>query len=680
MIKLKEIFKGLSFKLILYFSILLILVSSILSSISYKRVSEALINEVEGTLPQKAEDVSNIVAANLENNFIFLEGLAQMEFITNIDVDMQEKMGTLLQIANQMDFLRIGIADLNGNLYLSDSYGIRGDIVDISTREYYHESLAGRRGLMDPAVSVNPDDNGGVVIVYSVPIRVDGAIVGVLVAVGDSTFLNNLVDGITYGETGYAYLLNKSGVTVAHPNITFVREMFNVIEAGKIDEVYKSIGQAASKMVSGDTGITNYTVNGTEMYAGYSPVPNSAWIVGVTAPKDEVLMALPALQRSLMRITLLALVIGVILVYVVLRRIITPIVAATAQCNRMASGDFTQFMDEKITKRSDEIGILASGFNEIVISMNSLTKNISQKAEQLAASSEELTASSEQAAMASEHVANSAGEVAINTDKQLSEVLNTTAAMEQITASIQEVNENAAFILQISEEMGQKAENGKTNIDLVNVKMEDISEGSLAVTKGIKKLAESSDKIYNITELIQGISKQINLLALNAAIEAARAGEAGKGFAVVADEVRKLAEESDLAVLNIVKIIQENRESVTEVNKVMDGTAEHVASGIEAVKIANSSFDEIAEVIQIVSEQIKVVGSSVEQVSKGSQTVSVSASEVEVSSKEVAGQIENISAATEEQTASMEEITASSQALARLAQELHSLIAKIKIS
>lgn len=680
MSKLKEIFKGLSFKLILYFSILLIVVSLILSTISYNSASGALIDEVEGSLPYKAEDVSNVVAANIENNFIFLEGLAQREFVTDVENDdMQGKMDTLLQIVMGTDFLRIGISDLNGNLFLSDSYGLRGEIVDVSSREYYHESLKGKRGLMDPTVSVNTDDNGGVIIVYSVPIEVEGEIIGVLVAVGDATFLNNLVDGITYGETGYAYLLNKNGVTVAHPNVTFVRELFNVIEAGKSDEVYKSVGQAATKMVEGDTNVTHYTLNGTEMYVGYSPVANTSWIVGVTVPKDEVLRALPALQGRLMLITIIALIIGVVLVSVLARRITTPIVAATAQCNRMASGDFTEIMDEKFTKRSDEIGTLASGFNEIVTSMRSLTKSISEKAEQLAASSEELTASSEQAAMASEHVANSAGEVAINTDRQLSEVLNTTAAMEQITTSIQEVNTNASFIQQMSEEMQGQAGEGKTNIGLVNAKMKDINESSLEVTKGIKQLAESSDKIRNITELIQGISRQINLLALNAAIEAARAGEAGKGFAVVADEVRKLAEESNSAVLNIVSIIQENRDSVTEVNRIMDGTAEHVKEGMEAVKIANASFDEVAEVIRAVSEQIKVVGNSVEQVSNGSQTVSASASEVELSSKEVAGQIQNISAATEEQTASMEEISGSSQALAKLAQELHSLIAEIKI-
>lgn len=363
--KLKGMFNGLGFKLIMYFSILLIVVSSILSIISYRRASLALIDEVEGILPQKAQDVSNIVAANLENNFVFLEGLAQREFIRS-DIEMQNKMEIFLQIVRETDFLRIGIADLEGNLYLSDSYGIRGDIVNVSTRGYFHDSLAGRRGLMDPTVSVNPDDNGGVIMVYSVPIRTDGRITGVLVAVGDATFLNNLIDGITHGETGYAYLLNKEGVTVAHPNMNFVREMFNVIEAGKNDEFFSSVGEAAVKMVARETGVTHYTLDGVEMYVGYSPVPNTAWVVGVTVPRHEVLRALPALQGRLLITTLMALVIGVALVFVLARRITAPIIAATAQCNKMASGDFSQFMDEKLTKRRDEIGVLAAGFNEIV--------------------------------------------------------------------------------------------------------------------------------------------------------------------------------------------------------------------------------------------------------------------------------------------------------------------------
>ena len=95
-------------------------------------------------------------------------------------------------------FLRIGVSDLNGNLYLSDSYGDRGQIVDITKRDYFHASSAGERGTMNPVISVNPDDNGALIMAYSVPIYENGTITGVLVAVANAWFLNDITDNMKF--------------------------------------------------------------------------------------------------------------------------------------------------------------------------------------------------------------------------------------------------------------------------------------------------------------------------------------------------------------------------------------------------------------------------------------------------------------------------------------------------
>ena len=83
---------------------------------------------------------------------------------------MNEKMAMLKNdVSSSGRFIRIGVSDLNGNLYLSDSYGDRGQIVDITKRDYFHASTAGERGTMNPVISVNPDDNGALIMAYSVP-------------------------------------------------------------------------------------------------------------------------------------------------------------------------------------------------------------------------------------------------------------------------------------------------------------------------------------------------------------------------------------------------------------------------------------------------------------------------------------------------------------------------------
>ncbi|MGQ9745578.1 MAG: methyl-accepting chemotaxis protein, partial [Dissulfurimicrobium sp.] len=127
--------------------------------------------------------------------------------------------------------------------------------------------------------------------------------------------------------------------------------------------------------------------------------------------------------------------------------------------------------------------------------------------------------------------------------------------------------------------------------------LESAMEGGRAMEQmvhGMNAIAESSDQVREIVDLISDIAEQTNLLALNAAIEAARAGEHGKGFSVVADEIRKLAERTSESTKEIAELIRSSLERVEEGKKYTDQTAQIIAKIVESVRSSTEVTDNIS--------------------------------------------------------------------------------------
>jgi len=127
-------------------------------------------------------------------------------------------------------------------------------------------------------------------------------------------------------------------------------------------------------------------------------------------------------------------------------------------------------------------------------------------------------------------------------DKQNEEIQSSTAATEEIAASINEVARMSSRISEKTTESVDHAIQGKNAIEHALSEIFKTEETFTTIVESFTELQKRVNDIENVVSLINQIADQTNLLALNASIEAARAGEHGKGFAVVAQEVRKLAE------------------------------------------------------------------------------------------------------------------------------------------
>lgn len=185
-------------------------------------------------------------------------------------------------------------------------------------------------------------------------------------------------------------------------------------------------------------------------------------------------------------------------------------------------------------------------------------------------------------------------ELSSRTEQQAAALQQTAASMEELTSTVRNNAQNVREALKLTEEAQKTAKRGG-----------DITSTVVQTMHGI---TDSSQKISDITSVINSISFQTNLLALNAAVEAARAGEQGRGFAVVASEVRLLAQRSAQAAKEIEALISES------VNRVKTGAEQVQEAGdamsviIQSVAQVNSLMGEISVASDEQSRGIEQIG------------------------------------------------------------------------
>ena len=193
---------------------------------------------------------------------------------------------------------------------------------------------------------------------------------------------------------------------------------------------------------------------------------------------------------------------------------------------------------------------------------------------------------------------------------QAAEIDHALSSIDEINKSVQTIADYAQEAAVIARNGSIQAKEGDLAMDATVNSIEKIRTTVANTSKKVKQLAESSQEIAQIVEIISGISEKTNLLAFNASVEAARAGEHGEGFRIVAEEVRRLADRITGATKDIQQLVNAIQQDTTLVLQGMETSTSEVVNGSELVRMTKLNLRSLAQTSEQIDEYLKSISTN----------------------------------------------------------------------
>ncbi len=361
----------------------------------------------------------------------------------------------------------------------------------------------------------------------------------------------------------------------------------------------------------------------------------------MTRTRDSALLILIAA-------TVVAVIVGTGSALLITRSIVRPLEQLVAHAGKIADGDLSQ---DITTNRKDDLGRLMMAMQVMTENLRHMVKEVSDGISQIASSAEELSAVTEQTSAGATQQRDQTDQVA--------------TAMNEMTATIQEVAQNAEAAAHSASDSDARAKEGYNVVSTAMSKIETLSHDIDETAGQISRLRDDSANIGSILDVIRDIAEQTNLLALNAAIEAARAGEQGRGFAVVADEVRALARRTHDSTGEIETLVKNLQQGAYEAVESMHTNSESAESSVHTSRTAGEALSSIADSAATIQSMNQQIATAVEEQTSVAEDIS----ENVVSIREV----------TEQNATANNQIAISSNDLAQLGSDLKRVSGRFKV-
>ncbi len=608
------------------------------------------------TVEQMMSETAVLAAERIEQELTAYKNVAMdtgcIPQLSDAAVSVEEKRAIIDERISMHGFQR-------GNIVGADGYSIF-DGNNYSDREYVKQAMQGNVYVSEPLVSKITGEKS---IMVAAPLYTGGVqgaeIAGVVYFVPPETFLNDIVSSIQVSANSRAYMINKTGDTIADITLETITTQ-NIETEAQSDSSLEQLAAIHAEMRQGKNGFGSYKNTDGTRYAAYAPVGGTdGWSVAVTALKTDYLKDTYFGMIINVLVILISILASIVVALKLSVNISAPMRACAERMKLLVEGDLESPVPESTGR--DETAELTRSTAKMVRGLNTIIHDISYLLTEMAGKNFDIQSSHREAYVgdfqnillsmrtlkvelsntmrqiniSANQVSSASGQVSNGAQTLSHGAMQQASSIQELAATIADISESAKKTAAAAEEAGNFV--GKAGAQL-GISVEHVKELNVAM----EKISNSSEEISKIITTIENIAFQTNILALNAAVEAARAGTAGKGFAVVADEVRNLASKSDEAakatkelIENSISVVGEGSEAVGKVTAALEQTSQHAGN-------VSAQMDVVVEAIEKQTTALGQVNDGIDQISSVVQTNSATAEESAAASQQLSAEASSL--------------------------------------
>lgn len=572
-----------------------ILILVIVCCVIMASAMQSLANDILlDSLQPMARQSSKTVEANihmLADRMMTIAGDTRMND-SGTDSDTQaNRAAVLAEAAELYELYSIALYDLDG--HLMQETGGASESLDSSFFTLLQETD-------NLTTSSSTLTQGNLGIMMGMPVKSNGETIMYVVGIYKYDALNDVIDSINIGKHGMAYVVNREGIVVGHPDHSLV------LTESTLAQLSDGHEEATTRVTTGETGATEFPIGGEAMMVAFSPIRGTQWALVIQVPKADYNHYINTATIFAVICTMIVLFLSILLILRLSRSISRPVKSVTSRMVALSDGDL--HTEVSLVRSGDELEVLTQTLDSTVESVNRYISDIQQVLTQVADGNLRtnpqvdykgdftLIRKSLQTILASMNETIGGFRAAAARLARMSDQLNDQSGQLH-QASIEQNQSTEALVCEVGhvkEQLSTVADNSgqaseKTNeiarrIETANTQMS-------ALTGAMDNISSNALEITKIAKDIEDIAFQTSILAINASVEASHAGSAGRGFAVVAEEVKRLAAKSSEAARNATDIVS-STQSIIQTG--VDLTAD-TADSLSAISSVSDQINQISD-------------------------------------------------------------------------------------